>query len=183
MRKFSRRTTIFMVALGVLLTASLAFAAVLATGSDSFTAHVAGETPPASLDVDVATDEDVNLGPELAPEEIVITVTNNNAFLVTLGVPASEGGEATPAVQFDVAAPAGSEECTEDDLVLEDQENWEGLELSPGESNNDDILVSLTETGVEDCAGADIEVTVTVSGHGPEGGEEGAELVTGTGSL
>jgi hypothetical protein len=181
-RKFSRRTTIFMVALGVLLTASLAFAAVLATGSDSFTAHVAGEPPTASLDVVVTTDGSVDLGPELT-EEIIVTVTNNNHFAVTLGVPA-EGGDPTPAVQYDITAPPGSEDCTEDDLQIADDEPWDGLVLAAdGGTNDDDVLVSLTESGLEDCAGVDIQITVTVSGVGPEGTEEGATLVRGTGRL
>jgi hypothetical protein len=120
-----------MVALGVLLTASLAFAAVLASGSDSFTANIAGETPTASLDVVVTTDGSVDLGPEAAPEITNISVTNPSPFPVTLGVPGSEEIEATPAVQFDVAAPPGSEECTKDDLKFEDLEEWDGLRLEP----------------------------------------------------
>jgi hypothetical protein len=51
---------------------------------------------------------------------------------------------------------------------------WSAARAERGD--NDDVTLSLRPSGVEDCAGAEIDVTVTVSGHGPEGGEEGAEL-------
>lgn len=88
MRKSSRRSTIFLVALGVLLTASIAFAAVVAvSGSDNFTIATADDTtqnPPQPLVVDINRRPNNGTGP-ISENDVAryrIDITNPNGYPV-----------------------------------------------------------------------------------------------------
>jgi hypothetical protein len=186
-RKLSRRTTIFMVATGVLLTASVAFAFINVVGiSDAFSASVAGDDPKGKLKVTVETDGDVQLGPESEPEKLVINVENLSTFAVTL--------DENP-VTLEVETGPASPDCDENDLVLDGLDDLPNEELAPAgedESSEDDVVfLSLNDaegsTSAEDCAGADLQIKVKVTGTSTEdiGGddEEPVEPVTGSSDL
>jgi hypothetical protein len=54
--------------------------------------------------------------------------------------------------------------------------------LSPDDTRGDDFKVSLSPEADPSCSGADLEITVIVSGEGVEEGE-GSGPVSGTSSL
>jgi hypothetical protein len=183
-RKFSRRTMIFMVATGVLLTASIAFAFINVSGiSDAFSASVTGEQPQGKLGVTVETDGDVQLGPESEAERLVINVQNLSSFAVTL--------DANP-VTLEVETGPASPDCDAEDLVLTDLNDLPNEELAPAgedeDSEDDVVFLSLNDeegsTSAEDCAGADLQIKVKVTGVSTEdiggGGEDEGAAVSGT---
>jgi hypothetical protein len=180
-RKLSRRATIFMVATGVLLTASLAMAAVLAVGEATFHAETAEATDkPEPLDVAVTTDDKVVLDREAPGELIKLVFGNPNDFDVTLGVVPEGGGEPTGAVTFEVAAPEGVD-CDADDLLVTNLNDWNGEVLEPGESHTDFFRLDLKPDANEDCDGTSLEITVKVTGEAPDPGEDEDEgLITGS---
>jgi hypothetical protein len=153
---------------------------VLASGSDTFTADVEGTPDYLGLTVVVTDDGDVNLGGDNPVEQITLSVTNENTFDVTLGFTPDGGGAATPAVKFEATAtaPPGST-CGVDDLDFDDTMDWEGDPLPAGATKTDVIDVSLLPGSATECAGASLEITITVSGETVDEEEE-EELVTGT---
>lgn len=86
--------------------------------------------------------------------------------------PVPSEGEAKPPIELKVVASEGPEECSAADLNLDAVEDWSDEELSPQGSPNDgestDATLTLTPQGVEDCAGATLELTVAVNGEGPD---------------
>lgn len=168
MRKLSRRTTILLVALGVLLTASIAFAAIVdVAGSTDFTVQAEDVTPdPLPLQVDVARRPNTGTGPvnEVDFAKYRITVTNPNENEVTLGE--------TP-VTFALAG--GNANCTlEDDIVILPRDLLADETIPGTESDEDNFVeanfrVRLAENSGDDCDGLTLTFTVTVNGSIDDG--------------
>jgi hypothetical protein len=183
-RKFSRRTTIFMVATGVLLTASLAFAGLLVSGeSEAFTGSVEGDVSPGTLTVTaVPVEDEVTFGPGGDPngEPITVTVQNDNDYSVALGRP--DDVPPVPAVKWDAVASAGSGNCTEEDFDFLGP-TWEDVtlaakdEVAGGPDTVSGVFtIKLKDASVADCSGATVSFTVTVTGDGPDVDGDDEEL-------
>jgi len=179
-RKFSRRTTIFMVATGVLLTASLAFAGLLVSGeSNPFGGTVEGDVSPGILKVTATPKEPpVTFGADSDPngEPIKVTVENPNAYEVALGRPGDT--PPVPAVRLKVVPSAGSEDCDENDFDFIGPD-WEDVTLQPNDeapggpdTKSADFTLKLKDdpASIEDCSGATLTFSVIVTGDGPEVG-------------
>jgi hypothetical protein len=184
-RKLSRRTTILTVALGILLTASIALAVGTATGEFVIHATTAGEPPTQSitLGVDVDDDGEVVLDRVRPRERITLSVTNpDEERSVRLGVPAAdEAGEDTPAVSFEVTAPEGVD-CTADDLLVRSLPEWDGVVIEPGGTLTDTIRLDLKPDANPECDGTTLDIKVVISGDVVDD-DDVTEEVSGTSEL
>lgn len=158
MRKLSRRSTIFMVALGVLLTASIAFAAVLSvSGSTDISVQVGDHDPQLDpLEVSITQENpDAVITPDRSSRaKFLISVHNPNEETVVLNDPAVE-------LSFEAQG-----DCTIDDLQINPPQQLDGEELSGGETAGPfRFAIWLTdEQAAEDCDEAELTITVTVNG-------------------
>ena len=170
MRKLSRRTTILMVALGVLLTASIALAGMAVNGSVNFDVVTADATPPAPDPLEITVTQ---TNPDAGP----ISGTHRARFDISVHNPNDEGVTlGTDPVVFSMATAVGA--CDIDDLQFNEPDDLDGVTIPGGGTVTDNFSVKLKPASAADCDGVTLTITVTVTGE-----TENAATVSGSSSV